>query len=208
MDADLTILYTAGIRGDLALLPRLYTLLRRLKAQQAGRVLLLDAGQACDPGVWHCAATGGRSALLVLDAMGYAAANAADFLTDEGRARLAQNRLVLVALRPGESWMQTGIVVTTDETPPSEPYELHIILRAAGQTRLENRTLRLSALAAGQVGLARIGGSGLNGYPMLRQTEQIALTASVLPDPTITATVDFVLSEARQYGQKRGAGDV
>ncbi len=91
---NLSILYTANIRGDLALLPRLYTFLKSLQADlrqfapedesevmlcavqpRPVQTLLLDLGDSCAPDVWHCAATGGRSTLIALDAMGYHAAN-------------------------------------------------------------------------------------------------------------------------------------
>ena len=91
MKQTLTILYTANLRGNLDLMPRLHTFLRRVRQDFNGRVLKLDAGNACDSTVWHCAATGGRSALLVLDAMGFTAANVSGVLSAEGRARLAAN---------------------------------------------------------------------------------------------------------------------
>ena len=68
MEQDLNFLYTSHLRGDLDLLPRLYTFLAGLQRRRAGRTLKVDAGYACDVSAWHCAQTGGRSALLVLDA--------------------------------------------------------------------------------------------------------------------------------------------
>src|SRR5689334_10902814 len=108
MEKSLTILYTANIRGDLELLPRLYTLIRQLKAQPivdedevmlcaieplARRTLLLDLGNSCAPDVWHCVETEGRSTLLVMDAMGYHATNVSGILTRESRAKLDANFL-------------------------------------------------------------------------------------------------------------------
>lgn len=84
----LTILYTAKIRGDLTLLPRLYTFLQKLKAEAQHPVLLLDLGESCVDDVWHCAATGGRSTLVVLDGMGYHAANVTGFLEASQRDKL------------------------------------------------------------------------------------------------------------------------
>src|SRR5690606_4826629 len=143
---QLNVLYTANIRGQLDLLPRLYTLLRRLRGEAEGRTLLLDAGHACDAAVWHCAQTDGRSALRVLDAMGYTAANACGFLSDEGRARLAANRLGMAVLCAGEVWAHEGVVITTDGAPPSQPHELHVILDCGTATHLEHNKLRLATI--------------------------------------------------------------
>src|SRR5688572_24616875 len=111
MDSPITLLYTHNLRGDLSLLPRLHTFIKQLKAlevddeddvmlclvqPQTRRTLLIDLGGSCAPDVWHCAVTGGRSMLMVLDAMGYAAVSAAD-LTPDAREKLAdtaQMRLV------------------------------------------------------------------------------------------------------------------
>src|SRR5688572_29658141 len=106
MTTPLSILYTQDIRGDLDLLPRLYTFLRQIRQQAQRfedeadvmvcqvqppdrRILLLDVGGSCAADVWHCEATQGRSTLIVLDAMGYNAAGVAGQLDTEGREKLA-----------------------------------------------------------------------------------------------------------------------
>jgi hypothetical protein len=201
MEQGLNILYTCHLRGDLDILPSLHTFLAGLQRQYAGRTLKLDAGHACDNAAWHCAQTGGRSALLVLDAMGYAAANTHDFLTNEGREKLTANLMGMAVLRDGEVWMQAGVVITTsDEIPPGE-YELHIVLHGSEATRLDGRTLHLAAVQARQVGVVQIGPSVNNGRLSIQHQEIVTLPDATLPDPTIAATVEFVLSEARYYGR-------
>ena len=89
METPLTILYTHRLRGDLEALPRLYSFLRQLQAHYsedvprvcaddpappAGSVLRLDLGESCDPQIWHCSASSGRSTLVLLDGMGFDAA--------------------------------------------------------------------------------------------------------------------------------------
>ncbi len=135
MEEPLTILYTANLRGDLERLPRLHTFLRQLKNQRpadepdvmlcavepvARRILLLDAGNACALDTWHCAATGGRSALIVLDAMGYQAANVAGFLTAEGRARLDANYLGIALVDEAHPWQSGDVVVACGTGLPTE----------------------------------------------------------------------------------------
>jgi hypothetical protein len=199
----LTILYTANLLGDIETLPRLYTFLRQLKQEAVGRVLLLDAGDACAAGVWHCDITGGRSALLVLDAMGYHAANATDYLTAAGRVKLAENILNIAVLTAGDVWEQDGIVVTSGDLPEQTSI-LHIALTTADETKLDQQTLHLASVNAGEVGVIDIGPANGNGRLTIHNSALHTLPASTLPDPTIAATVDFVLGEARYYQRRRG----
>lgn len=205
MEKPLVVLYTASIRGDLDLLPRLHTFIRQLKSQLVQhRTLLLDLGDSCAAGVWHCDLTDGRSTLIVLDAMGYDAANVSGFLTAEGRKKLAGN--VSVALIDHAHTWQDGDVFVTNGTrrgePPLHPYCLHIALTPATSTRIDGGTLHLAAVAAGQVGMARAASAG--GTLTLLAHEVFDMPATTLPDPTIAGTVEFVTSEARQYQKKKG----
>jgi hypothetical protein len=219
MEKPLVILYTANLRGDLDLLPRLYTFIRQLKNQTADlehdvmicmvepvsyRTLLLDLGDSCAPGVWHCHATGGRSTLIVMDAMGYDAANVTGFLTAEGRARLEGNvsvGLVDVA----HTWQDDDVFITNGSRrgePPSRPYRIHIALTPATATRLDGSTLHLAPVNVGQVGMAQV--ASIGGNLTLAAHDVFDLPAKTPPDPTIAATVEFVVSEARQYERKKG----
>jgi hypothetical protein len=219
LSRPLVIFYTANLGGDLDLLPRLYTFIRQLRNQTADvendvmlcmiepvnyRTLLLDLGNSCTPDVWHCDATGGRSTLMVMDAMGYDAANVAGFLTAEGRSKLEANigvRLVDVT----HSWQDDDVFITNGSRrgePPSDPYSIHIALTPATTTRLEGSTLQLAMVNAGQVGMAQV--ASIGGNLTLAANEVFDLPATTPPDPTIAATVEFVVSEARQYERKKG----
>lgn len=204
----LVILYTANIRGDLALLPRLYTLIRRLKAAPyEGRRLLLDLGDSCAPDAWHCQATGGRSTLIVLDAMGYDAVNVSGFLTAEGREKL-EGQVSVALIDHAHTWQDNGMYVTNGTRrgeAPGRPYHTHIVLTPATSTHIEGSTIYLASVNAGQVGMAQIGGSG-NGKPVLLASDVFDLPATTPPDPTIAAAVEFVESEARYLQRKRGPG--
>ncbi len=67
----LTLLYTANLRGDVALLPRLFSLIRREQRAADAPALLIDLGDTCAVESWLCRATMGRAPVLVLDSMGY-----------------------------------------------------------------------------------------------------------------------------------------
>ena len=206
MEAPLTILYTYGLRGDLDVLPRLYTLIRQLRALNSeaavpvcedepappiGRVLLLDLGDSCAPDVWHCGVSGGLSMPLAFDGMGYHAATVA--LTPEARARVSEStQLKLIdADHPAEV---DGVWLTLGDPRPDQ---LTIRMQPAEFADLTDNLLTLPAVKGRQVGEARLRGS------MLVSHMVYDLPTNALPDPTIAGVVDLVTSEAR-YRQKRG----
>lgn len=205
----LSIFYTANIRGDLDVLPRLYTFIKALRGQgepavrpddarDDNRFLLLDLGESCAPEVWHCAVTGGRSALIVLDAMGFHAARAG--LDAAARDRLRANLLAMALVDDDHPWQENNVLVTSDPGRGGSetlPYALQIALSPASETRLDGRTLWLAGVKTAQVGVVQV-----NDVPALIHHAVYDLPSTTLPDPTITAAVDFVLSEARQLQRK------
>jgi len=198
VEAPLTIFYTGGLRGDLALLPRLYTFLRALRAEltSAGeRALLFDLGEACVPGVWHCDATGGRSALLALDALGCNAARA-DGLSAADRAKLTSSLLRLTPVDADHPWREGGVCACV----LPEPCALCVVLAPAASTALNGHALRLQGVRAGEIGAARVGPG-----PALLSASIHTMPASTLPNATIAAVVDFVLDEARRFARRRDA---
>lgn len=219
METPLTVLYTHGLRGDLDTLPRLYSFLRQLKAhysseevvqvcsldpaQPPGRMLLLDLGDSCAPDVWHCQVSGGRSTLVLLDGMGYDAARVDDATGKQ--AKMGDG--VRLALVDGERRHMIEDVLLTSgggeasDSHPDRPYTLHIDLTPAPATRLEDNHLSLAALDSSQkVGVTQL--ANIVGRWTLTAHEIHELPRRILPDPTIAASVEFVVSEAR-YAQKR-----
>ena len=136
---SLSLRYTAGIAGDLALLPRLHSFLQRLKAAEGQGALLLDLGGSCADSVWHCRATGGRSALIVLDGMGYHAANVEGALDADSRAKLAQ-QVTLALVDRHNHWRYhrvSGREVIVALRPAAPDERLQILLEPAASTRLD-----------------------------------------------------------------------
>jgi hypothetical protein len=195
VEAPLTIFYTSRLRGDLALLPRLYTFLRALRERHAvHRLLLLDLGESCDPAVWPCGLTGGRSMLIALDAMGYDAANVEGILTPELReALLPSVRLALVDR--DHPWVHDEWTVCVGSIPT-----LHINLMPASRVSVEGQGVRLAAVEAGQVGSVTLQRS--SGCVTVTDARVLNLPSKTLPDSTIAGVVDFITAEAR-YLQKR-----
>lgn len=201
MEAPLTVLYSHAIRGDLNLLPRLYRFLSTLRAQATGTVLLVDLGQSCDPEVWPCDVTEGRSTLLVLDAMGYHAANVSGQLSEASRARLA-GQVTLALVDADHSHTHEGMILTVRGRPGGggRPYgreaPLQIVLAPGEETALQDGVLILAAVSAGEIGVARVDGDAV-------QAEVRTLPAATTPDPTIAGVVDLVVEEARYFQDHR-----
>jgi hypothetical protein len=196
---SLSILTTQAIGGDLAMLPRLYRFIQSLKAQDP-QALLLDLGDSCSPDIWHCAATKGRSSLMVLDAMGYHAANASA-LEDEAREILKSNTSMgLVTAR--QAWryhvppiQDDDILVAGTEIPA---LKLCIVASPSSENRLENRMLHLKAVAKGEVGMVKVDMETMT----LLEAEVFAMPSGLLPEATIAAAVELVEEEAR-FAQRR-----
>jgi len=193
----LTIFYTAGLRGDLALLPRLHTFLRQLRM----RVTTLhpndvqhtiDLGGACAAEMWHCASSGGRSALVALDGMGYSAAVNDGYADANVRAKLGANvnLSVIDALTP---FLTGAIAFVVGDAVPAP---LTVRLDSAPVSRLQAGVLRLAGISVGQVGEARVEGG------RLVESAVHYLPPGTPPDPTISGIIDFILAEAR-YAQKK-----
>lgn len=229
MSNPLHILYTSNLHGDLDLLPRLHTFLRYLKSlpidesdvmlcavqPQTPLVLFLDLGHACATDVWHCTATDGRSTLIALDAMGYHAANVTDALSPESRIRLRDNLLGMALVDPENDSHQNNLLLTTrSESSQSLPrntprpegegqgvrVSFTINLTPSSTTQITSNTLHLADVHVGQIGMAQV--SFLTGSPTLNAKGIFDVPSDTAPDPTITATVDFIRNEARFYNRK------
>ena len=202
---SLTLLYTAGIAGDLALLPRLYSFMQRLKPAERQGTLLLDLGGACADSVWHCRATGGRSTLIVLDGMGFHAANIEGALDSENRDKLAA-QVTMALVDESRDWQyhlppvrHPSIIATI--RPLHSTARLQILLKPTANTRIEENVLLLQAVSAGQVGEVKV---DLTGSPRILSATVHDLPPDTPPNPSIAGAVEFVESEARFYLQQRG----
>ncbi|MCY3864623.1 MAG: hypothetical protein OXG68_04210 [Chloroflexi bacterium] len=200
---SLTLLYSANIAGDLALLPRLYTFLRQLQPLERQHTLLLDLGRSCRADVPHCRETGGRSTLIVLDGMGYHAANIAGALDRENRDKLAE--IVTMGLvDETDDWLycvpplrDPRIRVTL--RPRDDGARLQIILDPAASTRVDGTALYLQAIGAGQVGEAVV---DLRGAPCLLRACAHPMPPDTPPNPSIAGAVEFVEAEARYFARQ------
>lgn len=201
---ELTLLYTHNLRGNIELLPRLHTFIRRLRGDNPRKTPLIDLGDSCAPGVWHCNATGGRSMLVALDGMGYTALHAGT-TSPENRDKLRDH--LMSTLIDDESVYFEGDLLFA--LHPTEGDGHLCVVMTAGSATLQfgsfespGRALYLAGLRTGQVGVVQL--EVAEGQtPMLRAFVVRDVPADTPPDPTIAGVVDFVLDEARYY-QRRG----
>jgi hypothetical protein len=102
----ITVLYTVGLRGELRILPYLFTLIKAELAAPPGPVVLVDLGESCRQDWPICRATEGRATLVALDGMGYdgfyLGADEPLYSDSITQAKLRETVLTAV-LTPGES---------------------------------------------------------------------------------------------------------
>ncbi len=194
----LTLFYTHNLKGDLTLLPRLQTFLQQLKRQYDTKPLLLDLGASCVPEAWHCAATGGRSMPIVLDGMGYHAANVAGMFAEDSRDKL-KNLISMALVDEAHSWRyhvppvrDDGILISTQ---PAPALRLCIVLSPAETTSLADNMLHLQGIQEGEVGVVTL---VLADEPTLASHAIHPMPANTLADITIIAAIELVESEAKR----------
>jgi len=197
---SLSLLYSANLRGDIALLPQLFTFMQRLKPGEDPGRLILDLGNACHGAAPHCRQTGGRSMLIALDGMGYHAANIEGALDARNRRRVdAQVAMALVdsandwRYRP-PSLADASIRLTLQ--PNSGPARLQICLAPAERTRMDGNVLFLRDVRAGQVGAVSV---DLRQSPRVTESAIHDLPPATPPNPGITSAIEFIESEARLF---------
>lgn len=204
MAQSLSLLYTGHIRGDLWLLPRLHTFLRRLM-HRADTCLLLDTGASCSEQVWHCRATGGRSCLVALDGLGYHAANVADELDANQREKLA-GQVAVGLVDAAQDWQPPGSEILVALEHKKTAHRLQICLRPAERTQLDGKALWLGEVRAGQVGEVRL---EMGDPPRIVRAQVHDMPNSTPPNPGIAGLVEFIESEARRVTSDRsGKGSI
>ncbi len=218
--SQITLLYTARLAGRLDLLPRLFGVIQTVRAACATPVVLLDLGDSCHPSAWECAATEGRAALFVLEAMGYDLAclsaddcramtpDAAQRLREHlhlpvcGAAALGLPPIVIVEVGGQRVACQSP---AAPETTQAAEGSLLIRPDATGHSPRLDRSTRTvwlplpeGALAAAGVTLTQ----GAAGQWEPVAVEELPVPAQGQPDPIVAATVAFVRDEARLYRRR------
>jgi hypothetical protein len=203
-----TLLYTAHLAGEVALLPRLFTLIGQERRTAAGPVILLDLGDTCAVESWVCRATQGRAPFLVLDSMGYDGAviggpEAVPIPPSSLRQLLGKLIMPVIVWNRTRTITKQGITVTLAPGSGSHPDQGPVIRIDRAAAALPDGgapVLTLGDVAQGH--LARVDMA----WPAW--TVQSARVVNVEPDtpvdPTVAAVVELVENEARFYAQQGG----
>ncbi|MDX2075011.1 MAG: hypothetical protein SFZ02_01160 [bacterium] len=189
------ILYTHQLNGNLAYLPRLFTHIKQISTQLTHKPLLLDLGGACAPTEWHCEVTEGRSALIVLDAMGYHAVTITDTLTSASYDKLKDQVAMALVDETSTPIVMGALLSCSPRLIPDAPM-LKICLTPADKTGVVDDWLYLSAIASDEIGIVQFD-EGI----IQHRIEKIPTKTP--PNATISGVVDFVLAEARYYQSKK-----
>jgi hypothetical protein len=206
--ASVTLLATAHLHGDLARLPRLFTLIQRERAAAGGVSFLLDLGDSCALDVWLCRATQGRAPLMVLDAMGYDAAlvGGPEAVPIPVPSLLRLRELITMPVIPwgrAASLTRKGITLglaTGEAVLPGDRPGFRVDRSSDALPESGAATVMLGDVPPGH--LARVDVA----WPdwTVTAARLVALAPDTPPDPTILATVEFVQDEARDYARRQG----
>lgn len=174
------LLITAHAEGDLAYLPRLFSVLKQVREN----AFCIDTGRAWSAESWVCAATENRAPYIVLDAMAYHTVFA-DGLDAPNRDLLQSQMMTRLVFERGQ-------LITGEHTLP---FKRDIHLQAPA---FKDGILFLPLPPKGIIQQVTVSGE------TIKQIKTIEVPSSALPDPTIAATVEFVVGEARYYLKKQG----
>lgn len=191
----MNIIYTHNLNGRLEHFPRLFTHIKRLFGGLSPKPLLLDLGGSCTTDQWHCRATDGRSALIVLDAMGYDAVNTHGLLSTNSYAKV-KDQVLMTLVHDAQVHIIKNVVISLAPTSSAGIWMPQICLTASDSTHMQADWLYLQKIAGDEIGFVQIDGDTIH-----HSINKIP--ANTIPDPTIRGVVDFVLAEAKLYRDKK-----
>lgn len=229
-DLQLTIFYTVALRGELRVLPYLFTLIKDQKAITPGYCVLVDLGESCRMDWPLCRHTEGRALLVALDAMGYDAFNlmrSDPLARDPNTLIKLRDTVITPALLLGENQLLTKKpTYFSDPTgegaraqfrlhnglPPELPAEEGVIQIALQQgvplsSRVEDSCLILEDTRESRIPeLGKVVLHVEKGALSLVSQERLAIPVGSRPDASISSVVELVESEASQSAEKRHMG--
>lgn len=194
----MNVIYTYNLSGNITFFPRLFTHVRTLLLHSSPKPLLLDLGGACHPDQWHCKATEGRSALIILDAMGYDAANTYGVLSKASYDKLKEH-VIMTLIHDEQPHIVKNVLLALTPISSTGSWMPKICLTPCDSTIIQDGWLHLARIAGDEIGIVQ-----MDSDTMRYRVEKIP--ANTMPDPIISGVVDLVLAEARLYVNKLHQG--
>ncbi len=197
----LHILYTAYLRANFDLMPRVFTLIQQVRRRFTPEAtLLLDLGNAWSAESWVCQVTNNRAPYLILDAMGYNVVRA-DGLSAEGIMGLQEATQVrLIGEQGYERWAKGEMVVNIGSNIKVPGIDWAATATMGSETEM-------AVVASGRLILTPL--AATLGYVVVHwpdltiiEGRRFAFNFKGRPDPTIISAIEFVEREAQYYAQK------
>lgn len=183
------------------------TLINQAKQAASGVVFLFDVGDTCSTSSWVCHATQGRAPFLVMDAMGYDAA----IIGGPEQVPIPITSLRKLTGHIGFTWivwdrqghLTKREITVTVAAGTASPLNTPAVQVKRADTRLPagGDTLPLIGDVA-QGDLLRVDLAWPDGT--VQATRCVSVGGDTPADPTISAIVDLIESEAKQHMQPRG----
>jgi hypothetical protein len=217
-----SIFYTACLRGQLTLLPKLYQYIAEQR-NVPHPTMLIDLGQSCMAGAWICQATGGRGMLVAMDAMGYDAFHIGPLDTlyhyPELVLKIQQVVATPFAAGPWRAHIQrlgNNALLVNGRNLPQTVAEQHITTDLiVGLGLVEPTQESFKVWVEGDKRLAHmLVGANPNGFRVGRldiqydaqdisaQHTVLTMPPDIPPHPSMIGVLEFVESEARQAERK------
>lgn len=205
--STVTLLYTANLRGELALLPRLFSLIQGERRSGGEVTWLVDLGDTCALDSWVCCATEGRAPFLVLESMGYdgvviGGPEGVPIPPSSLRRLAGTLAMAILIWSRATPLRKRGITVTVapGDVPVPDGQPAIRVDRSTGALPAPGARPVLGDVPQGC--LARVDLA----WPAwtVQAARHLAVTPDTPPDPTIAAIVELVESEASAYLQQGG----
>jgi hypothetical protein len=221
-DLRVTVLYSVSLRGELRLLPYLFSHIKQQRATVEGITLLVDLGETCRMDWPICRLTEGRALLVAMDGMGYDAfylSPGEPLLTDEVYQSRLRNTVVGAVLAPGEThtltkkiaeeqYMQIRIGGGADPLPPAPEVGFTIQLergQSLASRILEKNTILIEDKREDKIpALGRVDLQIKSGQVELVDMRRLPIPAGIMPDPSISSVIEFVESEVQLAARNKG----
>ena len=221
-DLRVTVLYTVSLRGELRLLPYLFSHIKQQRATATGITLLVDLGETCRMDWPICRLTEGRALLVAMDGMGYDAfclSPGEPLLTDTVYQSRLRNTVVGAVLAPGEirtftkkiaeeQYLQIRIGGGADPFPPAPDAALTVQLQRGqplASRVLDPHTVLIEDMREDKIpALGRVDLRINSGQVELSDARRLPIPAGIMPDPSISSVIEFVESEVQLAARNKG----
>ena len=210
-----TIFYTVSLRGELRLLPYLFSHIKQQRATVNGISLLVDLGESCRIDWPICRLTEGRALLVAMDGMGYDAfylSSDESLLTDTVMQSRLRDTVVCAVLVPGESKLFTKKIADEQymqvrigggDAPLESAPEIPLTVQLQRGLPLASRVLNSSTVVIEDQRTDRIPPLGRVDLRLdqdrqeveLLEVQRFPIPAGIMPNPSISSVVEFVESE-------------